>query len=204
MGNSERHSIPTTISLSAQVRQPAEQLAAADGPPTDPALAGVLAMACFACGRPYLRGDGRFCSPKCRLAFDGGFMAGDIVAKPRDGVPLICCGCNRTFVSKGLRCCSAACERRLHEKAANAAVLAEVGMEVPAKRKCQECGRDIARWTGIGKQRRQVPRSFLLAASRPKPRIGRRRASETLVPQRSARCRRWAQRFTSRPRTVRT
>jgi ribosomal protein L24E len=164
MGN--RHSIPTTNSLSAQVRQPAEQLAAADGPPTDPALAGVLAMACFACGRPYLRGDGRFCSPKCRLAFDGGFMAGDIVAKPRDGVPLICCGCNRAFVSKGLRCCSAACERRLHEKAANAAVLAEVGMEVPAKRKCRECGRDIARWTGIGKQRRQVPRSVLFCSPR--------------------------------------
>jgi hypothetical protein len=49
---------------------PVASIRSTDGPPTDLALAGVLATACFACGRPYLHGDGRFCSPKCRLAFE--------------------------------------------------------------------------------------------------------------------------------------
>jgi hypothetical protein len=34
---------------------------------------------------------------------------------------------------------SAACERQLHERNANAAIMAEVGMDVAAKRKCLPC-----------------------------------------------------------------
>jgi len=37
------------------------------------------------------------------------------------------------FASKGLRCCSVACERQLHERNANTATLAEVGMELNKK-----------------------------------------------------------------------
>ena len=31
------------------------------------------APTCFTCGRSYWRGDGRFCSARCREAFDAGF-----------------------------------------------------------------------------------------------------------------------------------
>jgi hypothetical protein len=42
-------------------------------------------------------------------------------------------GCGRQFASKGLRCCIVACERQLHERNANTAILAEVGMELNKK-----------------------------------------------------------------------
>ena len=32
-----------------------------------------ICATCFACGRGYCRGDGRFCSTRCREAFDAGF-----------------------------------------------------------------------------------------------------------------------------------
>src|SRR6516162_5273957 len=124
------------------------------------------AQTCFACGRPYSRGDGRFCSSKCRQAYDDGFMPSDVVSKPRDGVSLVCRGCGRQFVSKGLRCCSVACERQSHERDANSALMAEVGMDVAAKRKCQECGADIPRWTGVGKKRRQVRKDAQFCSGR--------------------------------------
>ena len=91
------------------------------------------AKTCFACGRPYSRGDGRFCGRKCRRAYDLGFTPGEVVSKPRDGVSLPCRGCGRQFVSNGLRCCSVACERQSHESDANAALMAEVGMDLAAK-----------------------------------------------------------------------
>ena len=79
------------------------------------------AKTCFACGRPYSRGDGRFCGRKCRRAYDLGFTPGEVVSKPRDGVSLPCRGCGRQFVSKGLRCCSVDCKRQSNERDANSA-----------------------------------------------------------------------------------
>jgi len=32
-----------------------------------------ICATCFACGRGYCKGDGRFCSTRCREAFDAGF-----------------------------------------------------------------------------------------------------------------------------------
>ena len=32
-----------------------------------------ISATCFACGRGYCKGDGRFCSTRCREAFDAGF-----------------------------------------------------------------------------------------------------------------------------------
>ena len=44
--------------------------------------------------------------------------------------------------------------------------MAEVGMGVAAKRKCQECGADIPRWTGVGKKRRQVRKDAQFCSGR--------------------------------------
>ena len=152
------------------------------------------AKTCFACGRPHSRGDGRFCGSKCRRAYDLGFTPGEVVSKPRDGVSLPCRGCGRQFVSKGLRCCSVACERQSHERDANSALMAEVGMDLAAKRKCQECGGDIPRWTGVGKKRRLVRKDARFCSGKcaqrasgppvPNPRRDSDRGSKPLVQQR--------------------
>jgi ribosomal protein L24E len=187
--------------------------------------------ACFVCERTYTpkpdsEGSTRFCSPRCREAFDAGFppgsenpglhpelmpnlyghagwrvvagppgievgsltyaelldrrRPGEVLRRSYDGVLLACRGCGRQFVSKGLRCCSAACEHRLHEQAANAALMAEVGMEVAAKRKCQECGADIPRWTGVGTKRRQVPVSTRFCSQKCRRRAWKRPGAKTV------------------------
>ena len=137
------------------------------------------AKTCFACGRPYSRGDGRFCGSKCQQAYDLGFTPGEVVSKPRDGVSLPCRGCGRQFVSKGLRCCSVACERQSHERDANAALIAEVGMDLCSKRKCQECGGDIRRWTGVGRKRRQVTSAARFCSLKCGKRARRRLSGQT-------------------------
>src|SRR6266404_9252534 len=84
--------------------------------------------ACFSCGRSYSRGDGRFCSTRCRSAYDAGFPAYALPSPVRytldgrpmpimgDGFAIQCAGCNRTFSSRGLRCCSTTCERKYRER----------------------------------------------------------------------------------------
>jgi hypothetical protein len=138
-----------------------------------------VAQTCFACGRPYFRGDGRFCGSKCRQAYDLGFTPSEFVSKLSDGVSLVCRGCGRQFVSKGLRCCSVACERQSHERDAKAALMAEVGMDLAAKRKCQECGGDIPRWTGVGRKRRQVTSAARFCSLKCGKRARRRLSGQT-------------------------
>jgi hypothetical protein len=121
---------------------------------------------CFACGRQYGHGDGRFCSTACRTAFDAGMP---VYEPPReaayslpargDGFLIDCAGCRKPFVSRGLRSCSSACESAFRERAEIAVTLQEVGGELPAKRKCPECGGDIPRYRGVGKARRQTPKT---------------------------------------------
>jgi hypothetical protein len=66
-----------------------------------------------------------------------------------DGFRIACAGCGKEFESRGLRCCSDACERQHRERQGNMAVMAEVGMEPAAtKRKCafSGCGNTIPKW----------------------------------------------------------
>jgi hypothetical protein len=66
----------------------------------------------------------------------------------QEGWYITCPGCQREFESRGLRCCSTECERRLCERAENMALMAEVGMEPKAKPKCSVpgCDNPIPKW----------------------------------------------------------
>ena len=72
--------------------------------------------ACFVCGRAYTKGDGRFCSGRCRAGFDAGLPAFEPSRTVRHGFLVNCAGCRKQFDSKGLRCCSIECERRYRER----------------------------------------------------------------------------------------
>ena len=73
---------------------------------------------------------------------------------PMNGYRIKCANCSKEFESKGLRCCSAECERRYRDREFNIAVMAEVGIEAKAKRKCAnpDCSNTIPKW----RNRRQV------------------------------------------------
>ena len=75
-----------------------------------------------------------------------------------DGFAIQCAGCNRTFSSRGLRCCSTTCERKYREREDNLATMAEVGIEPSLKRRCQAegCDATIPKYRGVGKARRLV------------------------------------------------
>ena len=112
---------------------------------------------CFACGRPYTyrgpNGDdsGRFCSARCREAYDAGFpqYAPPKIAyslpRGRHGFLIGCAHCRKQFDSKGLRCCSVECERAYRNKQELDAELANDPFRV-VKRKCAACGGDIPNW----------------------------------------------------------
>jgi hypothetical protein len=127
---------------------------------------------CFCCGVTYSKGDGRFCSTRCRDAYDAGFPAyRPTVVKYSlpirgAGFEIICAGCRQPFSSKGLRCCSQACERKHREREEIAAVMAEAGLEPSERRKCEDCGGNIPRWTGVGKARREVRKDARFCSSR--------------------------------------
>ena len=133
---------------------------------------------CFACGRSYCPGDGRFCSTRCRAAFDDGFPPYAPVPTLRDGVTLDCCGCRKPFLSRGLRCSSADCERNYRKREENTATLAETGIEVAAKRKCVECGGDIPRYVGVGKTRREVSLSRVTCSPKCQRKLGKQTSSQ--------------------------
>jgi hypothetical protein len=65
-----------------------------------------------------------------------------------EGWLIECLGCGKQFDSTGLRCCSTDCERRYRERGENEALMANVGMDAPVKRKCERegCGRNIPTW----------------------------------------------------------
>jgi hypothetical protein len=68
-----------------------------------------------------------------------------------------CFGCGKQFDSTGLRCCSVECERKYLRQRENESIMAEVGMEKPVRRKCEECGRDLPNWVKgkrVSKRRR--------------------------------------------------
>lgn len=113
---------------------------------------------CFTCGRSFhyrpstTDDNGRFCSSRCRKAYDAGTAAHSLARNmyflPMSGAGFLikCAGCGRSFSSIGLRCCSVECARRYRQRCENAALLAEVGSSMPVKRKCQRCGGHILNW----------------------------------------------------------
>jgi hypothetical protein len=122
---------------------------------------------CFMCGRTFTEEkghglNGRFCSTLCLDGYDAGLMPPQ---PPRcslpmrgDGFVITCKGCKCEFVSRGLRCCSAECDRQHRERQDIEATIAGMAMESTGyvKRKCQHCGGDIPRYQGIGKKRRET------------------------------------------------
>jgi hypothetical protein len=123
---------------------------------------------CFLCARNFTVGkgvglNGRFCSALCVSAYDGGYVHREPDARYAcyargDGFLIDCAGCRRPFVSKGLRCCSDACERRLKEQADIAETMASVEMESTGYvyRKCAQCSAAIPRYQGSGRKRRET------------------------------------------------
>jgi hypothetical protein len=124
-----------------------------------------VVMDCHTCGRSFLYkgpdGDnpGRFCSARCREAYDSGAPRFESKNNPlycdradnsmrigRHGFLIECKGCGKEFDSKGLKCCSTQCDRTYRQRQEAEAVMAEVNMDRPDKRKCQHCGGDIPNW----------------------------------------------------------
>jgi hypothetical protein len=111
---------------------------------------------CFSCGRAYtsgIGGVGRFCSLRCRDAFDSGFPA---YAPPKSyrelvawqgplGMLINCSGCGKKFDSCGLRCCSIECRRASRRKQELDAELAGQPFRA-VKRRCSHCGGAIPNW----------------------------------------------------------
>ena len=140
------------------------------------AEATIATATCFRCGKPFAyrgpRGDdsGRFCSDPCRIEYDvpGAFRfdpfkisrwrvvaggdPGYLVATPMTGVSgggfrVECRGCGQPFESRGWAYCSRTCKRESAERDGVKALMAEVGIDAPVKRKCAcGCGRDISNW----------------------------------------------------------
>jgi hypothetical protein len=106
---------------------------------------------CFACGRSYSRGDGRFCSTRCRETFDAGIPAHEPIdikyslPKGRHGFLIDCAHCRRQFDSPGWRCCSTDCAREYRRKQALEAELADYPFRV-VKPKCLQCGQAMPLW----------------------------------------------------------
>jgi hypothetical protein len=70
----------------------------------------------------------------------------------RNGFLIHCAGCGQQFDSTGLKYCTPECGRRDRERRENAELMAEAGMERPAKRKCESCGGDIPNWQPNGRR----------------------------------------------------
>ena len=141
---------------------------------------------CLMCRRAFAAGKGvganpRFCHQLCVEAYDAGFVyrdagltRGDPAAASYslpvrgDGFLINCRNCKRPFASKGLRCCSNECEGNYREREAIAATMAEVGMELTTyiHRKCEHCGGDIPRYTGIGKARKETRKDARFCSKR--------------------------------------
>lgn len=124
--------------------------------------------ACFACGVRRTLRFRRFCSERCRNAYDDGYPGYEqdwlkpsgtgITYRWQDGRPMRttangflirCAGCQREFESKGLKYCKPECGRLDRERQENRTIMAEAGMEPAAKRYCEApgCGAVIPKWT---------------------------------------------------------
>ena len=113
----------------------------------------VVTQDCFLCGRSFSRAraeNGRFCSQRCQDFYDAGECRREI--DPYDmqigskGFWTECADCKRRFESLGLRYCSQKCKENGAQKREIAATMAEVGMDSPQAKTCEDCGRRIPKW----------------------------------------------------------
>jgi hypothetical protein len=109
--------------------------------------------ACMVCGRGYAPRGSRFCSDRCRDAFDAGapvFAPPEIdrfFTLPKAGTcfRIDCAHCKRPFSSHGLRCCSIDCERSLCRRQARDRELAGNAFRSP-RPPCETCGAPLPKW----------------------------------------------------------
>jgi hypothetical protein len=109
---------------------------------------------CFACGRGMTYRGNRFCSRRCREWYDDGnpghaqewLKQQKANGQMREGCIIRCAECQQEFESRGLRCCCTTCEQRYRERQDNLRLMAEVGIEPSAKRRCECCGSVIPKW----------------------------------------------------------
>ncbi len=106
---------------------------------------------CLACARAYTKGNGRFCSTRCRGGFDAGLPPYEPTRQRYDlpisghGFLIECLACRKSFSSCGWRCCSVDCTRKWREDQKLEAEL--VGDPFRAtKRACLECRGPIPNW----------------------------------------------------------
>jgi hypothetical protein len=161
---------------------------------------------CFACGRSFVAGSGRFCSERCRAAFDNGAPRGEeltapyganwrVIAGPapgylprmpmrpgRHGFFIACVGCSAQFESSGLRCCSTECERSYRNREDAKATLAEIGEVLPEKRRCECCGAPMAKYVGVGKRRRLANATKRYCSSRCRQKVNKTAVFEGSKP----------------------
>src|SRR5262249_45813988 len=139
---------------------------------------------CFVCAYKFVyRGrqgelNGRFCSMRCQDWYGAGNkpVNEENVYRWRDGRPMRmapkgfyidCAHCQKEFESLGLHCCSVECEHGYREREENLAVMAEVGIEPAAKRRCKApgCNITIPKW----RSGRQVSKSARFCRRGPQP-----------------------------------
>jgi hypothetical protein len=106
---------------------------------------------CFLCGRTYLGATQRFCSERCREAFDDGGPSHaqqqeHAVRRPGDGVDLVCLTCRKKFLSHGFRCCSKKCEGAYRKQEQELIERRELGVEPAEKPKCAMCNGPMPIW----------------------------------------------------------
>jgi predicted nucleic acid-binding Zn ribbon protein len=114
-------------------------------------------VTCFSCGFSMTYRGSRFCSDRCRDWYDVGNPGCDqdwlrqtrqpVIRPGRYGYFIRCAHCGKEFESKGLRCCSADCERGYRGRKDNLAIMAEVGIEPAAKRRCEVCSAALPKWS---------------------------------------------------------
>jgi hypothetical protein len=68
------------------------------------------------------------------------------VTPTRNGFKIKCAGCDREFESLGLKHCSTECIRRDRERQENRKVLADAGIEIAPKKRCEVCGTVIPKF----------------------------------------------------------
>ena len=109
-------------------------------------------------------------------SYYGGTVFGRVVMAPtRDGFKIKCPGCDREFESLGLRHCSADCGRRGRERQESRKVLADAGIEIAPKKRCEVCGTVIPKWRNgraVSSKTRFCSSKCAARARRPNQRFG--------------------------------
>lgn len=144
------------------------------------------AATCFTCGRGFIKGDGRFCSTRCRGAFDAGLPAFEplnldtLYSLPKGSIGFYvdCANCHKRFDSVGWRCCSRECSRGYLAKQQLDAELADARFRVQ-KRKCDQCSGDIPNW----RRGRRVRRTTRFCCARCRERYRRKPGTAPGSPQ---------------------